>query len=79
MQTLSAERSRAIMEAAQDDRLEGLYVLALTTGMRQGELLALRWRDADLERGAVHVRGSLKRVRAASPSSSRRPPNHGGR
>jgi integrase len=31
------------------DRLEALYLAALGTGLRQGELLALRWQDIDLE------------------------------
>ena len=48
--------------AAQDDRLEALYVLALTTGLRQGELLALRWNGVDLDEGSVQVRGSLQRT-----------------
>jgi integrase len=46
------------------DRLEALYVLALTTGMRQGELLALRWRDVDLDASTLQVRGSLQRTPA---------------
>jgi len=41
-----------------------LYVLALLTGMRQGELLGLRWEDIDLERGVVHVNRTLQRTRA---------------
>jgi integrase len=41
------------------DRLEALYVLALNTGMRQGELLALKWDDVDLERGLLRVRRTL--------------------
>ena len=36
-------------------------VLALTTGMRRGELLALRWRDVDLDGGSLQVTGSLVR------------------
>ncbi len=32
---------------AQGDRFEALYTLAVTTGMRRGELLALKWRDVD--------------------------------
>jgi integrase len=39
-------------------RLEALYVLAVHTGMRQGELLALRWDDVDLEATTVRVRGT---------------------
>lgn len=40
--------------------LEALDVLALTTGMRQGELLALVWEDVDLEIGVIHVRHTLQ-------------------
>jgi len=39
---LDAEGARRLLEAARGDRLEALYVLALNTGMRQGELLALK-------------------------------------
>ena len=55
MRTLSAEEARRLLEAARGDRLEALYVLALTTGMRQGELLALKWRDVDLENATLVV------------------------
>lgn len=59
--TLSREQAQALLSAARTDRLEALYVLALTTGMRQGELLALRWRDVDLDTCCLHVRGTLQR------------------
>ena len=59
-QALSPEQARAFLEAAQGDRFHALYVLALSTGMRQGELLALRWQDLDLEKGTAQVRGSLE-------------------
>ena len=55
---LSPEQARAFLEAARGDRLEALYVLAVHTGMRQGELLALRWDDVDLDRGVLRVRGT---------------------
>ena len=42
--------------AAQGDRLEALYALAITTGLRQGELFGLRWEDVDLEAGRLSVR-----------------------
>ncbi|MGH8903791.1 MAG: tyrosine-type recombinase/integrase [Egibacteraceae bacterium] len=54
IEPLSAEEARRLLEAAKGDRLEALYVVALTTGLRRGELLGLRWSDVDLgERGAA--------------------------
>jgi integrase len=55
---LSPEQARTFLEAVSGDRLEALYVLAIHTGMRQGELLALRWDDVDLESGVLRVRGT---------------------
>lgn len=59
MRTLTAEQVRTLLKAAKEDRLYALYVLAVTTGMRQGELLGLRWEDVDLERSRLHVRCQL--------------------
>jgi integrase len=42
--------------AIRPGRYEALLTLAVTTGMRQGELLGLRWSDVDLERGVLRVR-----------------------
>ena len=56
------EQARAFLEANLEDRLHALYVTALGTGLRQGELLALRWDDVDLEVRRLRVRGSLARV-----------------
>ncbi len=63
MRTLDAEEARRLLEAARGDRFEALYVLALTTGMRLGELLALRWKDVDLDAGSLGVRGTLLRTK----------------
>ncbi|HEY4684815.1 MAG TPA: site-specific integrase [Dehalococcoidia bacterium] len=63
MRTLDPEQARRFLNAATGDRLEALYVLALTTGMRLGELLALRWRDVDLDAGSLSVRGTLLRTK----------------
>jgi integrase len=60
--TLMPVQARRLLEAASGDRLEALYVLALTTGMRQGEILGLRWHHVDLEGGSLQVRGSLQRL-----------------
>ncbi len=56
MRTLSPAQVRALLSAASGERLEALYVLAVHTGMRQGELLALKWADVDLKSGRVSVR-----------------------
>ncbi len=48
-----------MLQAAKGDRLQALYTLAVTTGMRQGELLGLGWEDLDLESGTVRVRRTL--------------------
>ena len=61
MRPLSAVEVRKLLEAAGGDRLEALWVLAVHTGMRQGELLALKWTDVDLEAGKVSVRRTLTR------------------
>src|SRR5918998_6759197 len=45
IRALSAEETRRMLETAGEDGLEALYVLAVHTGMRQGELLGLRWQD----------------------------------
>ena len=62
MQAFTGEQAQQFLEAAQGDPLEALYVLALTTGMRQGELLALKWEDLDLTLGTVQVRRTITRL-----------------
>jgi integrase len=62
MRTLTTEEARRLLETVRGARLEALYVLALSTGARQGELLGLRWADVDLDRGAILIRGSLRRT-----------------
>lgn len=50
---------RHFLDAAASDSLHPFWLLALKTGMRRGELLGLRWRDLDLDRGMAHVRQSV--------------------
>jgi integrase len=61
MHPLSAPEARRLLEAASGDRLEALYVLAVHTGMRRGELLGLKWDDVDLDASTVRVRRTLTR------------------
>lgn len=59
MRLLSSTQARTLLDAANGNMLEALYVLAVTTGMRQGEILGIRWEDVDLEAGTVRVRRTL--------------------
>ena len=56
---LNREQVRALCEAASGDRLEALYVVAVTAGLRRGELQGLKWDDLDLEAGMLQVRRTL--------------------
>ena len=60
---LDSEECAAFLEASRGERLGALYVLAVHCGLREGELLALRWEDANLEavKPAVLVRRTLTR------------------
>ena len=62
MRALSGDQAQQFLEAAQGDPLEALYVLGLTTGMRQGELLGLKWEDLDLAMGTLQVRRTIARL-----------------
>lgn len=59
--SLSVDEVRRLLAAAAGDRLEALFITALGTGLRQGELLGLAWEDLDLVRGQLKVRRELVR------------------
>jgi integrase len=71
----TAEQARAFLAVADEDRLAALFELALATGLRRGELVALRWEDIDLERSVLAVRRNSVTVGYAvqdgTPKSSR--------
>lgn len=57
---LSRAQATQLLETLRGDRLEALYALSLSVGLRQGEVLGLRWEDVDLEKGTVSVRRQLQ-------------------
>jgi integrase len=77
MQPLSRDQVRMFLDTVKGDRMEALYVLAVTSGLRQGELLALKWEDVDLEgtNPTLEVRRSLSETRGrrsfVTPKSGR--------
>lgn len=52
------------LEAAKSDRLYPAFYLALATGLREGEILGLRWSDLDLDAGMLTVSQTLVRIGA---------------
>lgn len=60
--SLTPDECQALLQAAHGDRLEALWVLALTTGARRGELLRLAWDAVDLDAGTVRVQQALRRA-----------------
>jgi integrase len=62
---LTREQARTLLDAASNegDRFEALYTVALHCGLREGELLGLRWEDLDLEAGTLSVRRTLSETR----------------
>jgi integrase len=61
MRALTPEQTRTLLDGAGDGPLEAILTLAVTTGMRKGELLALHWSDVDLEQGTLRVIGTMQR------------------
>ncbi len=55
MHALDREQARALLSTAKGSRYEALLALALSTGMRQGELLGLAWNAVDLEASSLRV------------------------
>lgn len=68
---LSEKQVKKLLENARGDKLQALYVLAIHTGMRSGELLGLKWSDVDLEGGTVQVRRSVFNGRIEAPKSAK--------
>src|SRR5262245_61169169 len=62
IEALKADQIAPVLAALEGHRLEPLAVLALSTGARRGEILALRWGDVDLNAGTVRIARSLEQT-----------------
>jgi integrase len=62
IQPLMLEQVKKLLEVARSHPYEALYVLALATGMRRGELLGLKWQDINFATGTLQVQRILSRV-----------------
>jgi integrase len=62
IEPLSPAECRRLLEQVKGDRLEALYVVALASGLRQGELFGLGWADVDLGASTATVRRAWGRT-----------------
>src|SRR5215207_799723 len=60
IEPLDVQQARAFLDAARGDRFEALYILCLMSGLRQGEVLGLKWSDIDFDRGTLRVNRQLQ-------------------
>ncbi len=62
MRVLTPKEIAILEDAARDSFLWPVVCMALYTGMRRGEILALRWPDVDLEKRIINVKHSMQRI-----------------
>jgi integrase len=67
IQPLTPEQTKRLVEFVSEDRLAALYVLAVTAGLRQGELLGLKWEDVDLDHAILRVKRTLLGIKDGKP------------
>ncbi len=60
--TLTIEQARKLIELAGRNRMETVLTLAVLTGMRRGEICALRWIDIDFDKKVLYVRRTVNRL-----------------
>lgn len=75
---LTADEARRLLAHLEGHRLYVLFFLAIAYGLRQAELIGLRWSDIDLERKEIRVRsqvhrktGEIRRTKPKTPKSRR--------
>ena len=69
--TFTGEEVELLAGAAHDDQDAAIYRVAAFTGLRQGELMALRWGDVDFVGGLLHVRRNYTDGREKMPKGKR--------
>jgi len=60
MRTLTPEEARRFLATAADHRLGALFTVAVSLGVRQGEILGLGWQHVDFQNGTLQVRRSQR-------------------
>jgi integrase len=73
MKTFDRDQVRQLLEALKGSPLQALFVLAVGLGIREGELLGLRWKDIDMDRGILHVTRALQWIHVKAGERQREP------
>jgi len=60
---LTGDEQKMFLNACKGHRLEAMFTLALATGMRRGEILALSWENIDLDKKCITVKSSVSRIK----------------
>jgi len=63
MSALNEQQARALLHVLKGDRLEALYRVALSLGLRRGEVLGLRWQDIDFDTATLRIAQTVQRTR----------------
>lgn len=70
-QVFTREQATTFLGIAKGHRLEAVFTVALSLGLREGEILGLRWKDIDLDAGTLQVTYSLQRVKRPGQGKSK--------
>jgi len=65
MVTLTAKQAAQLLDAIKAKRVYWPVLIALATGMRRGEILALRWKNIDLDRGVARIVESIEQTKTS--------------
>ncbi len=71
LEVFSPEEVLALVRAADSEQDGAMYLTAAFTGLRRGELIALRWRDVDFSGSVIRVRGSYAGAALTLPKSGK--------
>lgn len=62
IRSFTPDEARTFLKIIKGDRLEALFSVALSLGLRQGEALGLRWQDIDFEARTLRVSYAIQRI-----------------
>jgi integrase len=62
MTVLNASQVTQFLAATRDSKYQALYHLAVTTGMREGELFGLKWSDLHWNNGTLHIQRQVQKI-----------------